>query len=102
MVRKRYGNDKIKSNIGVQGVFVRVPVCVCLSGCGNTCAYVCVYACVHKHMLVRVCRCNFTSFLFVVYNSTFTNMYHSMTQRKTKTIMKLVCLLPDERVVGVS
>jgi len=33
--------------------------------------------------------------------SSFTNMYHALTERKTKTQMKLVCLLPEERVVGV-
>lgn len=37
----------------------------------------------------------------LVYSTTFTNMYHSMTTHKTKTHMKLVCLLPDEKVIGV-
>ena len=31
----------------------------------------------------------------------FTNMYHAVMSRKTKTSMKLVCVLPGERVVGV-
>ena len=35
------------------------------------------------------------------YLSKFTNMYHAMTERKTKTVMKLVCTLPDEKVVGL-
>eukprot|EP01098_Paradermamoeba_levis_P002820 TRINITY_DN1338_c0_g1_i1.p1 TRINITY_DN1338_c0_g1~~TRINITY_DN1338_c0_g1_i1.p1 ORF type:complete len:457 (-),score=171.81 TRINITY_DN1338_c0_g1_i1:124-1494(-) len=36
-----------------------------------------------------------------VYKSVFTNMYHALTQRKTKTSMKLVVVLPEERVVGL-
>mgnify|MGYP002385710786 CR=1 FL=1 len=28
-------------------------------------------------------------------------MYHGVTQRKTKTAMKLVCLLPTEKVIGL-
>lgn len=36
-----------------------------------------------------------------VYKSTFTNMYHAMTERKTKTRMKLVCSGPEEKVVGL-
>eukprot|EP01135_Chromosphaera_perkinsii_P003631 Nk52_evm10s250 gene=Nk52_evmTU10s250 len=36
-----------------------------------------------------------------VYNSTFTPMYHAVTERKSKTIMKLVCVLPEEKVVGI-
>jgi len=36
------------------------------------------------------------------YTSKFTPMYHSMTERKPKTFMKLVCLTTeDERVVGL-
>ena len=33
-----------------------------------------------------------------IYQSTFTNMYHAVTTRKTSTKMKLVCLLPNEKV----
>ena len=33
-----------------------------------------------------------------VYKSTFSNMYHALTHRKTSTMMKLVCLLPEEKV----
>ncbi|EDQ85166.1 uncharacterized protein MONBRDRAFT_38979 [Monosiga brevicollis MX1] len=36
-----------------------------------------------------------------VYKATFTAMYHAMTERKTKTAMKLVCKLPEEQVVGL-
>lgn len=36
-----------------------------------------------------------------VYKSKFTNMYHAVTSRKTKTFMKLVTLLPDEKVIGL-
>lgn len=37
-----------------------------------------------------------------VYTSTFTNMYHAMTTRKTKTAMKIVCVKSqNERVVGL-
>jgi len=35
------------------------------------------------------------------YNATFTNMYHAMTQRKTKTAMKLVVAGMEEKVVGI-
>eukprot|EP00730_Choanoeca_flexa_P013323 TRINITY_DN5193_c0_g1_i2.p1 TRINITY_DN5193_c0_g1~~TRINITY_DN5193_c0_g1_i2.p1 ORF type:complete len:455 (+),score=154.14 TRINITY_DN5193_c0_g1_i2:116-1480(+) len=35
------------------------------------------------------------------YNAKFTPMYHAMTERKTKTVMKLVCKLPEEQVVGL-
>lgn len=36
-----------------------------------------------------------------VYRSSFTNMYHAMTKRKTGTLMKLVCLLPEEKIIGL-
>eukprot|EP00126_Sphaerothecum_destruens_P007289 Sdes_comp19785_c0_seq1m11856 len=36
-----------------------------------------------------------------IYKSNFTPMYHAVTERKTKTMMKLVCLLPTEKVLGV-
>jgi glutathione reductase (NADPH) len=36
-----------------------------------------------------------------VYRSTFTNMYHAMTDHKPKTTVKLVTAGADERVVGV-
>jgi len=36
-----------------------------------------------------------------IYKSTFTNMYHALTTRKTKTAMKLVCTGPEEKVVGI-
>jgi glutathione reductase (NADPH) len=37
-----------------------------------------------------------------VYSSTFTNMYHSVNEHKTKTAMKLVCLKSqNEKVLGV-
>lgn len=36
-----------------------------------------------------------------VYNSSFRNMYHAMTTRKSQTVMKLVCLLPTEKIVGI-
>jgi glutathione reductase (NADPH) len=36
-----------------------------------------------------------------VYAARFTNLYHSLTDHKPKTSMKLVTVGPDERVVGV-
>lgn len=36
-----------------------------------------------------------------VYTSTFNPMYHAVTTRKVKCYMKLVCLLPDEKVIGL-
>lgn len=36
-----------------------------------------------------------------IYRSRFTNMYHAMTTRKTPTVMKLICKLPEEKVVGL-
>lgn len=35
------------------------------------------------------------------YQTTFNPMYHVMTERKTKCLMKLVCLLPNEKVCAV-
>ncbi len=35
-----------------------------------------------------------------VYAAEFTPMYHALTQRKTRTDMKLVCAGPEERIVG--
>ena len=34
------------------------------------------------------------------YKTSFTNMYHALTHRKTGTMMKLVCLLPEEKVTS--
>jgi len=36
-----------------------------------------------------------------IYTSQYTNMFFSVSQTKEKTAMKLVCLLPEERVLGV-
>ncbi|PRP85746.1 hypothetical protein PROFUN_06340 [Planoprotostelium fungivorum] len=36
-----------------------------------------------------------------IYKSTFTNMYHAMTTRKSKTAMKLVTVGKEEKVVGI-
>lgn len=36
-----------------------------------------------------------------IYESQFTNMYHALTERKTKTYMKLVTKLPEEKVIGI-
>jgi glutathione reductase (NADPH) len=36
-----------------------------------------------------------------IYESRFVPMYHSMTTRKLKVAMKLVCVGPEERVVGL-
>lgn len=36
-----------------------------------------------------------------IYNSTFTNMYHAITTRKTKTVVKLICAGVDEKVIGL-
>lgn len=35
------------------------------------------------------------------YQTSFTPMYHAVTKRKVKTAMKLVCLLPSEKVIGI-
>jgi glutathione reductase (NADPH) len=36
-----------------------------------------------------------------VYSSTFTNMFYALSSTKSKTVMKLVTLLPDEKIVGL-
>ena len=36
-----------------------------------------------------------------VYTSSFTNMFHALTERKPKSAMKLVCAGKEERVVGI-
>jgi len=36
-----------------------------------------------------------------VYTSKFTNMYYSVSKTKERTAMKLVCLLPEERILGL-
>lgn len=36
-----------------------------------------------------------------IYTSTFTNMYHAVLTRKTKTTVKMICAGPEERVVGL-
>ena len=36
-----------------------------------------------------------------IYSTRFTNMFYAVTERKALTHMKLVCVGPDERVVGV-
>ncbi|XP_078613026.1 glutathione reductase, mitochondrial-like [Branchiostoma floridae x Branchiostoma japonicum] len=36
-----------------------------------------------------------------MYSARFTPMYHAVTERKTKTIMKMICLLPEEKIVGI-
>jgi glutathione reductase (NADPH) len=35
-----------------------------------------------------------------IYESRFTPLYHALTQHKPKTIMKLICAGPEEKVVG--
>jgi len=35
------------------------------------------------------------------YKTSFTNMYHALTEWKTKTAMKLVCLGEEEKIIGV-
>jgi len=37
----------------------------------------------------------------VVYQTKFTPMYHALTTRKQQTVMKLVCIGPEEKVVGL-
>jgi len=37
----------------------------------------------------------------VYYQATFTNMYHALTDRKTKTSYKIVCVGSEEKVVGL-
>jgi len=37
-----------------------------------------------------------------VYQAKFRPMYHAMTKRQTKCVMKLVCLLPNEKVNNIS
>lgn len=34
-----------------------------------------------------------------IYEANFTNMYHAMTERKTKTVMKLVCAVCTNHVI---
>eukprot|EP01013_Petalomonas_cantuscygni_P022698 TRINITY_DN44003_c0_g1_i1.p1 TRINITY_DN44003_c0_g1~~TRINITY_DN44003_c0_g1_i1.p1 ORF type:complete len:501 (-),score=125.32 TRINITY_DN44003_c0_g1_i1:264-1709(-) len=36
-----------------------------------------------------------------VYRSSFRNMYHAMTTRKTQTVVKMICAGPEEKVVGL-
>ena len=36
-----------------------------------------------------------------IYRSRFTNMYHAMTEHKGPTFMKMITVLPDEKVVGM-
>jgi glutathione reductase (NADPH) len=36
-----------------------------------------------------------------IYQSKFTNMYFSMTERKQPTIHKLICTGPEERIIGL-
>eukprot|EP00002_Diphylleia_rotans_P011056 TRINITY_DN2195_c0_g1_i10.p2 TRINITY_DN2195_c0_g1~~TRINITY_DN2195_c0_g1_i10.p2 ORF type:complete len:244 (-),score=46.79 TRINITY_DN2195_c0_g1_i10:135-866(-) len=36
-----------------------------------------------------------------IYESTFTNMYHALTERKSRSYFKVVCVGEDERVVGI-
>uniref|UniRef100_A0A8C6BBE0 Glutathione reductase, mitochondrial n=1 Tax=Monodon monoceros TaxID=40151 RepID=A0A8C6BBE0_MONMO len=36
-----------------------------------------------------------------VYSTTFTPMYHAVTKRKTKCVMKMVCANKEEKVVGI-
>lgn len=36
-----------------------------------------------------------------IYQSTFTPLYHAITQRKSLTRMKLVCVLPEEKVKSI-
>ncbi|CAH1245130.1 GSR [Branchiostoma lanceolatum] len=36
-----------------------------------------------------------------MYSARFTPMYHAVTERKTKTVMKMICLLPEEKIVGI-
>merc|ERR1712098_640251 len=37
----------------------------------------------------------------VIYQTKFSPMYHAMTERKQNTVMKLVCVGKDEKVVGL-
>jgi len=36
-----------------------------------------------------------------IYRSTFTPLYHALTLHKSKSHMKMICLLPTEKVVGI-
>ncbi|KAK2504132.1 hypothetical protein MC885_003097 [Smutsia gigantea] len=36
-----------------------------------------------------------------IYSTTFTPMYHAVTKRKTKCVMKMVCADKEEKVVGI-
>lgn len=36
-----------------------------------------------------------------IYHTSFTPLYHAVTQRKVKVHMKLICTLPDEKIVGL-
>ncbi|KAK3753000.1 hypothetical protein QZH41_016300 [Actinostola sp. cb2023] len=36
-----------------------------------------------------------------IYTSEFVNLYYSMCEKQHKTYMKLICLLPDEKIIGL-
>lgn len=36
-----------------------------------------------------------------VFTSSFTNMYHAVTKRKTKTVMKMICVGEQKKIVGL-
>lgn len=36
-----------------------------------------------------------------IYTSSFVSLYHGITKRKPRTFMKLVCLLPNEKILGL-
>jgi len=36
-----------------------------------------------------------------IYRASFTNLYHAMTERKPKTLQKIITILPEGKIVGV-
>ena len=52
-------------------------------------------------MIVPIAKSKYGEENVKIYKSTFTPLYHAMTQRKQLTKMKLVCAGPQEKVVGL-
>lgn len=66
--------------------------------------------CIHTYLNIKICfTLKFIHFLeeakakygedkIKIYKSVFTPMYYALTEHKVKCSMKLVCLLPTEKV----
>ena len=51
-----------------------------------------------KHDVTEAAEQEFGRERLKIYRSSFVPLYHAMTQRKVKSHVKLICLLPDEKV----